>query len=74
MIFSKLYHSFTILRLGGQIIEHVNSSRYLGCILSEDLDPDKEIKCKIEAVRDAFNKLRSYFCDDNISLKLKFKN
>ena len=35
------------------------------------VDPDMEIKCRIEMARAAFNKMRNLFCNDNINLKLR---
>ena len=37
--------------------EHVASFRYLGSVITEDLDPDRKVKCRIESARAVFNKM-----------------
>ena len=43
----------------------------MGSIVTEDLDPDTEIKCRIEAARSSFNKMKNLLCNDNLNLKLR---
>lgn len=73
MVFSRLEHDSVFLHLDGRRIERVNSFKYLGCLITEDLDPDREVKCRIESARTTFNKMKSFFCDDNLSLKLRLR-
>lgn len=71
MIFSRNRHENALLHLNGERIERVASIGYLGCLIMEDLDPDREVKRMIEIARAVFNKMRALFCDDNISLRLR---
>lgn len=70
MIFSYQKYGSTFLHLDGKRIERVTSLKYLRCLITENLDPDREVKYRIEYARSIFNKMRSFFCDDNLNLKL----
>jgi len=54
MIFSRQPHNGTTLKLNGSQIE-LSRFKYLGSICTEDLNPDCEIKCRIEIARATFN-------------------
>ena len=69
--FGRLEHPGLSLTLNGVSIERVDRYKYLGTIITKTLDPDTEIKCRIESARATFNKMRPFFCDDNINLKLR---
>ena len=71
MTFGRLDYSGSSLQLNGLNVEMVDKFKYLGSIITKTLDPDIEIKCRIEAARTAFNKMRGFFCNDNLSLKLR---
>lgn len=71
MIFSRQPHNGTTLELNGSQIERVSKFKYLGSIITEDLNPDCEIKCRIEIARATFNNMRSFLCNDNLNLKLR---
>lgn len=71
MVFNRQNHDLTSLHLDSTQIERVNSIKYLGCQITKDLDPDWEIKCRIEYACTVFNKMRSFFCDDDLNLKLR---
>jgi len=73
MVFSLTRHENALLYLNGERIERVASIGYLGCLITEDLDPDREVRRRIEIARSVFNKMRAFFCDDNINLRLRRK-
>ncbi|EFN75584.1 hypothetical protein EAI_05092, partial [Harpegnathos saltator] len=52
-------------------MERVPYFKYLGCYITEHLDPDKEIKCKIEIVQIIFQKMKSLFCNNDLNLKIR---
>jgi len=74
MIFSRQPHNGTTLELNGSQIERVSKFEYLGSIVTEDLNADCEIKCRIEITRATFNNMRSFLSNDNLNLKLKWLN
>jgi len=39
-------------------------------VMSEHLDPDKEVKCRSKSTGATFQKMRSFFCNNNLNLKL----
>ncbi|XP_071581636.1 uncharacterized protein [Temnothorax nylanderi] len=71
MIFSRASHEGALLHLDGVRIERVASIEYLGCLITEDLDPDREVRRRIEIARGVFNKMRAFFCEDNLNLRLR---
>jgi hypothetical protein len=71
MSFGRLDHTGSMLHLNGHGVERVEKFKYLGSILTQNVDPDVEIKCRIEAARAAFNKMKTLFCNDSINLKLR---
>lgn len=71
MIFSRQPHADASLQIDQRDIERVAQFKYLGCYITEQLDPDKEIKCRIETARTTFMKMRSFFSNDNLNLKLR---
>lgn len=71
MIVSRTEHNNLKLEHNGIPLERVSKFKYLGSFITEALDPDIEIKQRIEVARTAFNKMRSLLCDDNLSLKLR---
>lgn len=71
MIFSRERHENAHLILNNSVIERVQRFKYLGSIITENLDPDIEIKCRIETARTTFQRMRNLLCDDNLNLKLR---
>jgi len=47
MVFSRQPYNDAALQINGQNIERVPCFKYLGCYLTEHLDPDKAVKCRI---------------------------
>ena len=70
-VFSRQPRGNATLHLDGRQVERVKSFKYLGGIINDQLNPDNEIKSRIESGRFTFNKIRSLFCDDNLNLKLR---
>lgn len=70
LVFSRQNHDPASLHLDDKQIERVTSFKYFGCLIIEDLDPNREITCRLEYARTVFNKMRSFFCD-NLNLKLQ---
>lgn len=71
MVFSRQPYLNASLEVNGQNIERVSSFKYLGCYITEQLDPEKEVRCRIESARATFKKMRSLFCNDSLNLKLR---
>lgn len=44
---------------------------YLGCWITDKLDPDQEINTCIESARTTFNRINSLLCDAALNLKLR---
>lgn len=55
------YNNIT-LQVNGVQIKNVERLKYLGSVITQDLDPDFEIKSKLEMVRTIFKKIRSFLC------------
>lgn len=66
MIFSQNSYENKQLNLEGKVI------KYLGSILTDTLDPEVEIRCRIERNgNNNFPTNESLFCDDNLNIKLR---
>jgi len=48
MIFNRHPHADSSLQIDQQNVERVTQLKYLGCYIREQLDSDKEIKCRIK--------------------------
>lgn len=71
MVFSRQPYLNASLQINGQNVERVSSFKYLGCYITEQLDPEKEVRCRIELARTTFQRMRSLFCNDSLNLKLR---
>lgn len=58
------------LQIKQQKIDRIAQFKYLECYMTEQLDPNKEIRCRIERARTTFMKMKSFVCNDNLRLKL----
>uniref|UniRef100_A0A0A9XCE7 Retrovirus-related Pol polyprotein LINE-1 n=1 Tax=Lygus hesperus TaxID=30085 RepID=A0A0A9XCE7_LYGHE len=61
MVFSRSSHDDAALTLNGRRVERVRRFKYLGCLINESMDPDMEVKCRIEKARflsSSFHSLR----------------
>lgn len=70
MVFNCQNHVSTSPHLGNTQIEKINKFTYFGCFITTHLDPDTELKYKIECAR-IFNKMTQFLCKDNLNLKLR---
>lgn len=57
----------------GLRLEQVNKIQYLGCWINNKLDPEQEIKCRIEQARTTFLRLRGLLCDPHLNLHLRIR-
>ncbi|KAH1011116.1 hypothetical protein HUJ04_000552 [Dendroctonus ponderosae] len=70
MVFSRQPHPDAALQMDTKNIHRVARFKYLGCYITEHLDPDREIGCRIETARTTFQKMKPLFSNDNLNLKL----
>ncbi|KAG1656182.1 Transmembrane and TPR repeat-containing protein 4 [Nymphon striatum] len=61
------------ITIDGNKIEQVRQYTYLGQLLDEDADHEKEIKRRIEISRRAFNNMKGIFVSRKINIKLKLR-
>lgn len=54
-------------------IERVTHIKYLGAWLNDRVDPDEEIRSRIEIARDAFKNFSSILCSRTLKLSLRLK-
>lgn len=71
MVFSRDKYENTQLTINNTPVERVSRFKYLGSLITNNMDPDIEIKCRIETARTAFGTMRAFLCNDNLNLKLK---
>lgn len=71
MVFSRQPHLDASLQINTKNIDRVTQFKYLGCYITEQLNPDREIRCRIETARTTFQKMKPLFCNDNLNLKLR---
>ncbi|XP_030753320.1 nephrin-like [Sitophilus oryzae] len=63
MVINRDARQATEVVVGGTPIARVSKFRYLGSWISEDLNPDIEIRARIEMARSNFLKLQNLLCD-----------
>jgi hypothetical protein len=59
------------LYLQGERIERVSRFKYLGTWINDEWNPDSEIITRIEIARQAFVKMRKFFCSRDIPLPIR---
>lgn len=59
--------------VNGEQIQQVPKFRYLGSWITEDLDPDTEIRCRIEQARAAFINMRTLLSSQSLNLQLRYR-
>lgn len=59
------------LKLNRNPIERVNQFLYLGSIITDQLDPDMEIKRRIAMAKTTFAKMKTFLCNDHLNLDLR---
>lgn len=73
MAVSKTGHRQMNIRLNDSQIEQVNKFKYLGCWITEDLNPDVEIRARIEYARGVFTKMKRLFCNRELTLVTRYR-
>lgn len=63
-------HKNIDVKIKGHRVEQVESFKYLGCLLTEDMRCTKEIKVRIAMAKEAFSKHRQLLCS-KLDLKLR---
>lgn len=71
MIISRTQHTNAHLELNGKQIERVKKFKYLGSLITDNLDPDVEIKSRIEIARSTFYAMKPLFCNRGLNLNLR---
>lgn len=71
MVINRDARQATEVVVGGTPIARVSKFRYLGSWISEDLNPDIEIRARIEMARSNFLKLRNLLCDKRLNIHIK---
>lgn len=59
------------LTVGGNFIERVTHQKYLGAWLNETVDPDEEIRSRIEIARANFVRMRNVLCCRSLSISVR---
>ena len=73
MVISKNKNVNTNITIYNKRIEHVNKFRYLGCWITSDLNPETEIRCRIESARSAFLRMKRLLTNPTISLHIRYR-
>lgn len=73
MVISRQEHNDATIYLDGEQVERVKVFKYLGSLITESLDPDREVKCRIETARAVFNKMKSLYCDNSLNFKTRLR-
>ena len=71
LIISKTPEPPINISIYGKQIEVVEKFKYLGTWISNNLDPEVEIRSRIEQARATFNRMRSLLCNSTLSLGLR---
>ena len=50
------------IRIKDESVEHVDSFKYLACIISSNMNCSLKVKQRIAMAKEAFNRKRSIFC------------
>lgn len=59
--------------IDGQILEQVNKFKYLGCWIDSSLNPELEVRSRIEQARKSFVKIKKLLCDSRIKLETRLR-
>ncbi|CAG9834914.1 unnamed protein product, partial [Diabrotica balteata] len=61
------------IRVNNKNIQKVPKFRYLGSWITEDLDPNIEIRSRIEQARTAFTNMRTFLSNSSLNLTLRYR-
>ena len=73
IVISRKHNAKVNIEVNGRTIEQVKKFKYLGCWITENLDPDLEIRTRIEMARSVFLRLRNFLSDQGLSLESRFR-
>lgn len=73
MIFSKNPNVQADIVVDGTRIERVPKFKYLGCWLTEDLDPDLEVQTRIEIARTTFMNMQKLLTNRSLNLTTRYR-
>lgn len=73
LIISKTPEPLANITIYGKRIEVVEKFKYLGTWISNNLDPEIEIRSRIEQARATFNVMRSFLCNPALTLSLRYR-
>lgn len=61
------------ISVNGKSIQHVNKFKYLGSWIEESLDPDAEVRSRIEQARTTFLNMRNLLTNQQLKLGLRYR-
>lgn len=73
MVINRNPGQLTDVVVYGTPIARVSKFRYLGSWISEDLNPDVEIRARIEMARANFLKMRNLLCDKRLNIHIRYR-
>lgn len=73
MVISKKENVNTYINIYNKQIEQVHKFKYLGCWITRDLNPETEIRCRIENARSAFLKMNKLLTNPTLSLNIRYR-
>lgn len=71
--FSRPQNIPMFITSNGKILEKVNKTKYHDRWMSNQVDPNYEIKCKIEQARNAIAQMKGLLSDPHINLRLRIR-
>ena len=71
MVISKNPNIHPVITLNGKQVERVQKYKYLGTVINDLLDPDEEIKIRIEMARKTFIAYSSMFTNRGLCLRIR---
>lgn len=73
MVVSRNQNLQANIRIYGTSIEEVRKFRYLGCWVTQDLDPETEIRARIENARATFVRMKTFLTNTTLSLDARYR-
>lgn len=73
LVCSRNPYPDTKLELNGVEVERVHKFTYLGTIITDQLDPDVEIKRRIAMAKTNFLRMKSFLCNHHLNLEVRQK-
>lgn len=57
----------------GSVVECVEKFKYLGCWITNNVDPDVEVRARIEQARAIFRKIQGLVCNSSLDLDIRYR-